>query len=78
MLKNVPMLFLCLCASVANAQWLNYPSPNTPRARDGKPNLAVVFAKTVGTRLSAAAERRSSAGRRGLPDVEVESGVTAQ
>ena len=24
----------------AHAQWLNYPSPGTPRTRDGKPNLA--------------------------------------
>jgi hypothetical protein len=24
----------------ANAQWLNYPTPGTPRTRDGKPNLA--------------------------------------
>src|ERR1700732_1564530 len=24
----------------ANAQWLNYPTPGTPRTKDGKPNLA--------------------------------------
>ena len=24
----------------ANAQWLDYPNPGTPRTRDGKPNLA--------------------------------------
>ena len=24
----------------ANAQWLNYPAPGTPRTRDGKPNLS--------------------------------------
>jgi hypothetical protein len=24
----------------AHAQWLNYPSPGTPRTRDGKPNLS--------------------------------------
>lgn len=23
----------------AHAQWLNYPTPGTPRTRDGKPNL---------------------------------------
>src|SRR5262245_30063477 len=23
----------------ANAQWINYPTPGTPRTRDGKPNL---------------------------------------
>ena len=26
-----------LCAS---AQWLNYPTPGTPRTKDGKPNLS--------------------------------------
>jgi len=24
----------------AHAQWLNYPTPGTPRTRDGKPNLS--------------------------------------
>src|ERR1700729_2998935 len=24
----------------AHAQWLNYPTPGSPRTRDGKPNLA--------------------------------------
>jgi len=27
-------------ATVAHAQWLNFPTPGTPRTRDGKPNLA--------------------------------------
>jgi hypothetical protein len=27
-------------SSLAHAQWLNYPTPGTPRTRDGKPNLA--------------------------------------
>ena len=26
-----------MCAS---AQWLNYPTPGTPRTKDGKPNLS--------------------------------------
>ena len=26
-------------AACAHAQWLNYPDPRTPRAKDGKPNL---------------------------------------
>jgi hypothetical protein len=33
------MLFAILSTS-AHAQWLNYPTPGTPRTRDGKPNLA--------------------------------------
>lgn len=28
-----------LLATAAHAQWLNYPTPGTPRTRDGKPNL---------------------------------------
>ncbi len=34
-------LFVCLMAVCfsADAQWLNYPSPGTPRTPDGKPNL---------------------------------------
>ena len=31
---------LGLLATAAQAQWLNYPAPGTPRTRDGKPNLA--------------------------------------
>src|SRR6266852_5458849 len=27
-------------ATGAHAQWLNFPTPGTPRTRDGKPNLA--------------------------------------
>jgi hypothetical protein len=31
----------CLCAPhAASAQWLNHPTPGTPRTRDGKPNLS--------------------------------------
>jgi|SRR5579862_5250535 len=32
-------LFVILVSS-AHAQWLHYPTPGTPRARDGSPNLA--------------------------------------
>jgi hypothetical protein len=32
------LLFELLSAG-AHAQWLNYPTPGTPRTRDGKPNL---------------------------------------
>src|SRR5215472_1684187 len=34
--------FLAAVAVCAQAQWLNYPAPGTPRTRDGKPDL---FAK---------------------------------
>ena len=32
-------ILLGLAAATAAAQWVNYPSPGTPRTRDGKPNL---------------------------------------
>jgi hypothetical protein len=35
----VPALILCLFSVPATAQWINYPSPGTPRTPDGKPNL---------------------------------------
>src|SRR5204862_7670034 len=31
---------LALLSTGAPAQWLNYPTPGTPRTRDGKPNLS--------------------------------------
>ena len=30
----------------ANAQWLNYPTPGTPRTKDGKPNLSAPAPRT--------------------------------
>jgi len=33
-------LFLAAVSGCAQAQWLNYPAPGTPRTRDGKPNLS--------------------------------------
>ena len=32
-------LLFALLSAGAHAQWLNYPTPGTPRTRDGKPNL---------------------------------------
>jgi hypothetical protein len=37
--------FLSICA---HAQWLNYPTPGTPRTRDGKPNLAAPAPRATG------------------------------
>jgi hypothetical protein len=34
----------------ARAQWLNYPTPGTPRTRDGKPNLAAPAPRAAGGR----------------------------
>jgi hypothetical protein len=38
-MRKLCILFVLL-ASNASAQWLNYPTPGTPRTHDGKPNLA--------------------------------------
>jgi hypothetical protein len=48
-MKNRRMVFtLVLAASVsAEAQWLNYPTANVPRLRDGKPNLSAAAPRTV-------------------------------
>src|ERR1700733_6551706 len=38
--RFVSLMALLLGASLSShAQWLNYPTPGTPRTRDGKPNL---------------------------------------
>jgi len=37
---------LLLGGSAASAQWLNYPTPGTPRTRDGKPNLTAPAPRT--------------------------------
>ncbi len=36
--QRLYVLFALLCSG-AQAQWLNFPTPGTPRTRDGKPNL---------------------------------------
>ena len=41
------VLALCLLASPAGAQWLNYPSPGLPRLANGKPNLAAPAPRTA-------------------------------
>ena len=34
------LVLFALLSTGAHAQWLNYPTPGTPRTRDGKPNLS--------------------------------------
>jgi hypothetical protein len=36
---NKTSILIVLMTGSAYAQWVNYPSPGTPRTRDGKPNL---------------------------------------
>src|SRR3954467_258001 len=47
---EVQMRWFVLLAflSAAQAQWLQYPTPGTPRLRDGKPNLSAPAPKTNG------------------------------
>ena len=40
MLNCRPFLALVLLSTTGYSQWLNYPTPGTPRTRDGKPNLS--------------------------------------
>lgn len=39
-------LALAFAALPISAQWVNYPTPGTPRTKDGKPNLAAPTPKT--------------------------------
>jgi hypothetical protein len=44
--RQLLILFAFLSAG-AHAQWLKYPTPGTPRTRDGKPNLAAPAPRTA-------------------------------
>ena len=39
MLHHRSLILCALLSTGAYAQWLNYPTPGTPRTPDGKPNL---------------------------------------
>src|SRR5438034_23200 len=41
-------VLLVFFASSAFAQWLNYPTPGTPRTRDGKPDLSAKAPRVPG------------------------------
>jgi hypothetical protein len=41
------IVFLCAMAVSGAAQWLNYPTPGTPRTKDGKPNLTASAPRTA-------------------------------
>jgi len=44
--RRLLLLFVIFSAG-AHAQWLNFPTPGTPRTRDGKPNLSAPSPRTV-------------------------------
>src|SRR5499425_1363621 len=41
------VVLLALLSTRAHGQWLNFPTPGTPRTPDGKPNLAAPAPRTV-------------------------------
>ncbi len=45
--RRVFILF-ALLSTGAQAQWLNFPTPGTPRTRDGRPNLTAPAPRTAG------------------------------
>jgi hypothetical protein len=42
------LVLFALLATGARAQWLNYPTPGTPRTKDGKPNLSAKTPRLAG------------------------------
>jgi Domain of unknown function (DUF3471) len=43
----IVIVFALVLAAKAHAQWLNYPTPGTPRTADGKPNLSAPTPRTT-------------------------------
>jgi hypothetical protein len=42
-----PLVLFAFLSTAAYAQWLNFPTPGTPRTRDGKPNLTASAPRTA-------------------------------
>ena len=40
-------VWLIVFSVTAHAQWLNFPTPGTPRTKDGKPNLSAPAPRTA-------------------------------
>ncbi|HEV2200232.1 MAG TPA: hypothetical protein VGR73_10455 [Bryobacteraceae bacterium] len=45
------LVLFTLLSTGTHAQWLNYPTPGTPRTRDGKPNLAAPAPRAANAKL---------------------------
>src|SRR6202790_4656952 len=45
--KNITLLFFAAMLAT-DAQWLNYPTPGTPRTKDGKPTLSAKTPRLAG------------------------------
>ena len=46
-MRPVLLLAFVLLSTAVHAQWLNFPTPGTPRTRDGKPNLTARAPRTA-------------------------------
>jgi hypothetical protein len=46
-MRPVLLLACVLLSAPVHAQWLNFPTPGTPRTRDGKPNLTAPAPRTA-------------------------------
>src|ERR1700738_2907977 len=66
-------------ATGAHAQWLNFPTPGTPRTRDGKPNLAAPAARPADGKTDLSGvwmhELTSGAGMRRLYGAMIDAAV---
>jgi hypothetical protein len=48
MLPQLLFVLFALFSTGAHAQWLNHPTPGTPRTKDGKPNLSAKTPRLAG------------------------------
>ena len=48
MLPERLFVLFALLSMGAHAQWLNHPTPGTPRTKDGKPNLSAKTPRLAG------------------------------
>jgi len=60
---------LAAVAPAADAQWLNYPTPNIPRTSDGKPNLAAPAPRGADGHIDLSGPWTGRPGVIGVPDV---------
>ena len=51
LILSAALVFGCVLGAAADAQWLNYPTPGTPRLPDGRPNLSAPAPRTADGKL---------------------------
>ena len=65
---GIVVLAVVCAAAPIGAQWLNYPSPDTPRSKDGKANLAARAPRTRDGKPDLAGIWRAEPDPQGKPD----------